>query len=285
MDCQEAGEALASYALNALAEEDATALEEHLDACPACRLALEQDQKVAQQLATSVNLVDPPSNLKGRLLAKVDAHQAAQQRPAGEGQPPRATRLGGVALWRNPWRVAFVGIAAVALFLLAWTVYQAARVSDLQDENAQLASDIRRQWDALAFVSASKVQTVKLAATDAAPQAKGTIFIDRDDNKAFVMASHLPAPAPGQVYKLWMWRTDRSLVELATFRSAPNGYGMWAIQPAESLEDDATWRLTLQPAGGESKPGGQPILDGRAATPAPPDSNTGSRPSVPVWGQ
>jgi hypothetical protein len=156
-----------------------------------------------------------------------------------------------------------VGVAAVAFALLGWTVYQDLQVNDLQGQNTRLAADMRRQMDALSFVSSPNVQTVKLVGSDTAPQAKGTVFVDPEENKALIMASNLPAVPEGEVFKLWMWRTDRSRVELATFRTARKGYFMWPLQPAEPLSNHMIWRLTLQKAEGEDLPTGQRILDGR----------------------
>ncbi len=277
MTCDEASELLAAYALDALEGQESGDLEEHLEGCPACRLALEQDHEIVRQMAAAVDLADPPAELKGRLLARLDAYEAERHAPVDAvpaSSPRRAPRRSGgtrsapvqhTERWSSGsrWRAAFVGVAAITFALLGWTIHQGFQVNDMQGENTRLAADMRRQMDALSFVSSPRVQAVKLVGSDTAPQAKGTVFVDPEENKALIMASNLPEAPEGEVFKLWMWRTDRSRVELATFRRAPNGYFMGPIQPAETLNNHLIWRLTLQKAGDKDLPAGQRILDGR----------------------
>ena len=60
MTCDESSEILASYALGALPDEERDDLEAHLQGCPACRLVLEQDREVVEELPRGIRLVDPP---------------------------------------------------------------------------------------------------------------------------------------------------------------------------------------------------------------------------------
>ncbi|MSQ25533.1 MAG: hypothetical protein EXR49_04565 [Dehalococcoidia bacterium] len=64
--CEQAEHLLASYALGALDGESRADLEQHLPGCPACRLLLEQDQQIVQQLPRAVNLIDPPPSSRLR---------------------------------------------------------------------------------------------------------------------------------------------------------------------------------------------------------------------------
>ncbi|MGH2468482.1 MAG: anti-sigma factor domain-containing protein [Chloroflexota bacterium] len=99
MTCDEVDELLAAYALEALPERARRDVEEHLATCD-LHPALEEYQRVVQLLAVSVPSVQPPREVRDRLMARV--YRDAQ---------PTPWRLGG--RWLYGW------LAAAALLLAA----------------------------------------------------------------------------------------------------------------------------------------------------------------------
>lgn len=92
-------EALGSYALGHLPEEDAGAVRAHLDGCPACRAELAEIAPVVDDLGrVDVSrlsaLVTPPPDLGGRIMAAV-AHERVlvQARTAREQQQAGRSRV------------------------------------------------------------------------------------------------------------------------------------------------------------------------------------------------
>jgi len=76
------GEDVAPYALGALPYDDAKAFERHLDGCELCRADLARLQPAVDALPTSVDRVEPPPELRRRVLAEVEAD--ARRRRAAE---------------------------------------------------------------------------------------------------------------------------------------------------------------------------------------------------------
>jgi anti-sigma-K factor RskA len=82
-------EDLAAYALGALEPEAAAALERHTAGCERCRAELRWLTPAVQALSESVERIEPPPELRPRLLAEVEADVR------GDVEPDRAAAAGG----------------------------------------------------------------------------------------------------------------------------------------------------------------------------------------------
>jgi anti-sigma-K factor RskA len=113
---------VAAYLLGALEPEEATALERHAEDCERCREEIRWLTPALQALPESVERVEPPRELRSRLLSEVraDSRQAGADRAAAEGGPWHrlADWLGG--LGSGPMGLRPVaGVAAAVLVVAA----------------------------------------------------------------------------------------------------------------------------------------------------------------------
>jgi anti-sigma-K factor RskA len=97
---------IAAYLLGALEPGEAAAVEQHLAACEECRSELEWLRPAARMLPESVERVEPPAQLRSRIMGEVGADA---------GQKRSGIRLGGGmrALSLRP----AVGLAVLALLV------------------------------------------------------------------------------------------------------------------------------------------------------------------------
>lgn len=101
---EERRDELAAYLLGALEPGEAAAMEQHLAGCEECRTELEWLRPAAQLLPEAVERVEPPPQLRKRIMAEVE--------PSAERRPARA---------RSGWKLRMptlrpaIGLAAVAL--------------------------------------------------------------------------------------------------------------------------------------------------------------------------
>ena len=102
-------DALAAYLLGALEPGEAAELERHLAGCEECRTELEWLRPAVQQLPESVQRVEAPPELRGRLMEQVRSE--AESAPAP--RPARRQRVGGWSL--RP----VAGLAALVLVVAA----------------------------------------------------------------------------------------------------------------------------------------------------------------------
>ncbi len=107
----ESREGIAAYLLGALEPGEAAALERHLGECAECRAELRWLDPAVQLLPETVPRLEPPAELRARILAEAGAEA---QRP-GAGDRARAPLFSG-------WR-ALTGLGALALAAAAIAGY------------------------------------------------------------------------------------------------------------------------------------------------------------------
>jgi anti-sigma-K factor RskA len=188
---------VASYALDALDDEEALAFEEHLAACERCRDELAGLKEAAAGMAYRAEGPTPPPELKERILA-----QARSERPNVVSLPAR----------RRSWTAPFAAAAAVAVaFAIGIGVWSATRPSST---------------DAFARVVAQPGSRVISMGK------QGALAVAPDGESALVL--RVPKAPSGKTYEAWVIRDegitpaglfgggdDASVVELS--RRVPRG--------------------------------------------------------------
>jgi anti-sigma-K factor RskA len=86
------GEDVAPYALGALPPDDARAFERHLAECDLCRTDLDALRPVVHALSETPEPVDPPPELRKRLMAVVEQEAAERRRAERSDRADRADR-------------------------------------------------------------------------------------------------------------------------------------------------------------------------------------------------
>lgn len=303
MNCEEASQHLAAYALGAIEEPELGELERHLESCPACRMVLDQHRQVVRELPQTVNLVDPPARLKTKLMDRIDRLVAGE--PLSAARPNLSSRFGGL-LGRPLTLAGALGIF-VLIGLVAWSIYQttvvtgqqatnqrlleelqqtrlnsqqaAGKVSDLaqvnqglstdvdllKQDNQQLGRDLERGWSAMTFATSPNVKAVPLASMGASPTTKASLFIDQQDRRGLLMATGLTPVTEGYRYQLWMRWNDNSWTSLGTFKTLKDGYVLWGFDCPYSISLVKSFTVTLEPIEGNAWPTGKPVLNAETA--------------------
>lgn len=174
MKHEDVRELLPAYALDALAPEEARAVEAHLLECDECRGELAAFREVAGALAGGVAMANPPADLRGKVLAA-----ARPDRGAGRS-----------AGW--PWGLA--AAAALIVLLAATSAYLAHRVTVL---TARLTTQER----VLALLASPTAQSAVLSGS---VQANVRFVYDRARGQGALVVSGLGDPGEGFVYELWL---------------------------------------------------------------------------------
>jgi anti-sigma-K factor RskA len=115
-------EDLATYMLGALSAEEAEALERHAEGCDRCRSEIRWLTPAVQALPEAVERVEPPRELRDRVMAEVLADAGGRVRTDGAGEPGVLRRasdwlreLGAGPMGLRP----VVGLAAAVLVVAA----------------------------------------------------------------------------------------------------------------------------------------------------------------------
>jgi anti-sigma-K factor RskA len=236
-------ELIPAYALDCLDEQEALQVAGHLALCASCRDELTTYEAVVNQLALAVPDVEPPADLKERLMAqiepsaKVEALDTAVSRQRMWPWPGTAAleHLVGLTVWRPA--VALVIILLLISNIILWR---------------QLSQDT---------LSPDGFQHIALEATEVNSEARGMIVINRSGHNGTLIVDGLPALDESHQYQLWLlYNGERE--DGGTFSVYRNGYYAMLIHATESLDQYTAFGITIEPAGGSPGPTGTRVLGG-----------------------
>ena len=157
------GEDVAAYALGALDDVQAHRFERHLAECELCRADLATLTPVVQTLPATAEPVDPPPELKKRIMAVVEAE--ASERRAAERGPRRS--------WLPSFRWAPALAAGACALVLAAVLVTRGGGDDAETFTASVA-----------------------------PQGAAAEMTVADDGGTLKVEG-MPAPPNGRVYQVW----------------------------------------------------------------------------------
>jgi anti-sigma-K factor RskA len=258
LTCEAVAELREAYALGVLDLAELADVEKHADRCPPCREQLDREMAVANLLALAVPQREPPPGLRRSLMAA-----------AREGrliETPRSTWWQRV--FPKPLPVAW-GAASLASLLCAISLGWALSLQ------TQLAA--KPAAPAVAVSSAStdgaygglgggfaldRAQMRKLGGGDAAPQARGWIYLDPADANALLVAYQLPQLPPDRAYQLWLVTPNQQRFSGGVFSVDADGYGWLKIKSPEAFGSFQRVGITIEPRGGSPGPTGQRVLGG-----------------------
>ena len=227
------------------------------------------DSDVAQALAQVVEQVDPPAELRDRVLNAIGASATPVARFSTR---PRS---------RTSYPTLALGLATAALVVIAaglsvYSLQLHSRITTLEGElrdailraeasNTQLA-DVRRTateaQSSIAVLTAPDMTRVELAGQTVAPQASGRVFWSRSRGLMFT-AANLPALPAGRTYQLWVV-TAQAPVSAGLVKPDANGAAnVMFIVPA-NIPSATAMAVTIEPDGGVPAPTGAMYLVGPA---------------------
>jgi anti-sigma-K factor RskA len=248
LTCEEISQLGGAYALGALDDDELAALEEHVEQCPSCRARLDPDLAVAAALALAPSPVEPPATLKAGLLAAARGDALAARRP------PWWQRL-----FPSPTRAA-LGAASLASLAFAVALSWALSLqSALARSPAAPPAPAAAQAGSAQYVAHLNMK--QLVGADAAPDARGWLYLDPGADGALLVATRLPPLAPDRSYQLWLVK-DGQRVSGGVFRVDAEGYGwlkVWTPQPLGVYQRAG---ITVEPLDGSPGPTGARVLGG-----------------------
>ncbi|MBI4328281.1 MAG: anti-sigma factor [Chloroflexi bacterium] len=264
MDCQEAQELLAAYALGSLPEEEGSLLLDHVRGCVACQGILLEDHEVLARLALMepTQLATPPPDLFDRILESIGTQESAPRREGRPGSVP----LGSPFSWRSLVPRPITALAVTPLILLlaalaAGVFLLAARVGQAERDAQALVLQTESQRELLRLAAAPGAARLDLSGTGEAPRAWGRLIFEPAKEEAAFLAMNLPPSPAGRVYQLWLvWGDQRA--DGGTFTVSPDGRVEVLVKAPWAMEKCEAAGVTLEPLGGSKEPTGPRMLRG-----------------------
>ncbi len=249
--CKMLVDLLPGTALDVLLAEERLEVQAHVATCSRCAAELAELEEAAAVLAAGVPQVEPPADLKGRVLA------AAREERA-DAHPPQRARPRLLPAWRRvtPMWGAVAAAVVVSVGSLTWAASLQSQVATLSAQ-AQVAQAERQKaasYDAVVSVLASNQLAVRsLTPVSTGVPATGTVWLDPSSGSGMIMVRGLPQLLPGRAWQLWFVRgsTRESGGMLWTDKS---GTGYTLIKVPRDLDNYESLGITEEPATGSPWP-------------------------------
>ncbi len=269
LTCDEVRDLAASFVLGALDVDEAKAVRSHLAGCADAHAEIAELASVVPVLDASVPVVEPPTALKGRIMAAaagdlesravaasvVDAPPAASApaaaAPAAIAEPiPIASRRSA-----GSWALRIAAVFAIAL-LGGWNLLLQGQLSAAQAYEQGVAAVLE--------VAAQPGSLTAVLSADGFDGPAGLAAVDSAG--AVTLAMQDLAPTSGaQVYEAWVIGGDGVPVPLGSFAVGQNGTASFAATGLPA-EPGIVLALTLEPGPGATTPTLPIVSAGTAAS-------------------
>jgi anti-sigma-K factor RskA len=250
--CEELQELYPAYVLDAVSEADRVRIEQHLAQCANCSRIVASYQPAAAALAYAAPQVEPPIDLKYRVLAAT----MPKSQPGTVSVPSWLARWS--ALFRAP---AFSAVALVLILALAvWNVSLQNQVAQQAAFNRRMADEMAMQRDMLNTMAYANGQPRELQGTPIASRAVGRLYGPTEETTFALIVNDLPALPPGKVYQFWLIDASGDRTSGGTFTVDDHGRGWLLIHAPKPLSDYQGVGITMEPLGGSPEPTGEKMM-------------------------
>ena len=258
--CSEIAELTPAYVLGQLDDGQAAEIERHLELCQPCRQSVEADRAVAAALALAVPQRTPPPRLRAALMASLhdDAPAPARRWPRWLSPSPLAAALG-----------AATAACLALLVTVGWVIGLEARLqtapaaaSAVVAPSAAVASpEYAGTGAGPTDWTVARAQMHRLVGSEAAPEARGWIYVDPAVDQALLVAYRLPPLEPDRAYQLWLIQNGQRFSG-GLFQVDAEGYGWLKVRAPKPLGSFDRVGITAEPVTGSAGPTGTRVLAG-----------------------
>lgn len=242
--------------LGAAFEEERTTLRQHLGTCASCVAVAREYSEAATLMATSLDPVAPPPELREQIRNAVG--------------PAHAT------WWDRRKRPLWWLATAATLFLALWGWSELrvrtvrSQIEELQaagrtfeESNRRLERENEQLADTLRTLSGSTTRSFVLAGQEVAPKASARVFLDVSQRRALVFFHDLPRNPGDKNYVLWIIRADRPQPQAAgAFDVDQRGEAHLSVENLPVGVELKALAVTLESRGKASAPTGAKYLVG-----------------------
>ena len=289
---------LEAFALGILEEWERDGVEAHVSACPHCSSQLAGFEETALQLADVAPQVEPPTDLRARVIEAVDElplvfvpQQNKEAAPPAASDPASRFTLSSFAMPLAATLV--IGLLTASLIMNVVTTTRLnsleqerletnarleglemghasanAGIAQLAVENHETDSALKQVMETSYLMARPFTQPLLLQPTDGRSDSEGVLLVTNDGKKAILMLANMEQPQSSQAYQVWLSRNGQQL-PVGQIMVDSSGWGTMALNPPESLYGYDWMNLTVDnPDTTIGGGGSEMILQTRIISPA-----------------
>lgn len=226
LEHRECAEELAAYALGALSDEEAARVRGHLSECRECSNQLDWLRGGVEVLSASVRPVEPPPELRTRLMETVNAEAELLHATATtHGQPTKPP------WWRRRPPAVHIGLIVAGACAIAAVAI------------------------VLALGGGSGTRTIRAQITDPALRATVRASLLVRGGQAALLVRGLPIPVTDHVDELWVKRGSSAPAPAGTFLLHSG-----SVAVGRPVRDGDLVLVTVEPGRGTTAPTTEPLI-------------------------
>ncbi len=256
-----------------LSADDARVLESHLANCPDCLREAKSLRDAAASLAYVAAPVEPPKEIRDRLLQRVAALESEASTSSSDQQPSNVAPLAGrsksnqsayfsrSAVFSAAVAASLVIAALIIALIYLWSRNQSLRaeLSQTYGRLSQVEGELEQVRDERFILTAAASRIRPLEGTPVAPRANALLSYDRDTGRALLYVNNLPQAPAGKAYQLWAIAGGKPF-SAAVFNVDASGRATLRPEvPREGL-NATLFAVTLEPEAGVPSPTGDKYL-------------------------
>lgn len=253
--CEELEELYPAYVLDAVDDADRRRIEQHLPQCVKCTGVVASYRPVAEALASAVPPVDPPADLKSRVLTAT-MPRMPRERPAPSLLVQFASGLSNLVRAQAFSVVALLLVVGMAL----WNMSLQNQMAQQAMLSRQMSAEISFQRDVLNTMAYANGEPMKLQGTQIASRAVGRLYAPSDDTTLALIVNDLPPLPSGMVYQFWLIDVTGDRTSGGTFTVDEQGRGWLIVHAPKPLGNYQGVGVTMEPAGGSPQPTGEKMM-------------------------
>ncbi len=288
MNDQQIKELFPFYALGTLSKEERDQVDHFVATRPSARTELDEMIASAAELAYLAKPVPGTEADKAAFMERIRNDSKARQSETAVIQTESFLEKLQRRLLPRPMP-AFAALSLILVVLFIWSLSMRAQLGDLNDQIAELESDlttldnerlalqstandlvaenialmeqIQNQQQILVALGRSDTVTVAVDGTESDPSGGGFLVVNTNEGVGFLSVTGLSPIAANQNFQLWLIQGDNP-ISAGVFTLEEPGQSTYSFTiDAASLNFDAVG-VSIEPAGGSPQPTGDIVLFG-----------------------
>ena len=227
------------FVLGSLEQNEAAEIETHLNEdCTYCHARVREAQQLAAAFSGLIDVVQPPENLRKRILDSITP------------PPAQVTRK------QSSWFGGMLALGAACLALTVFCLWLGSQTDNLQNRLAAAIQERDQLESALKVLSRPDTRTVEFGRAN---QPQGRVFVNRSGGVVFV-ASRLPRITTDRTFELWFVPPAGAPRKAGLFRSDANGDVVQIARAEVTPANTAAVAVSIEPDGGSNAPTTTPFI-------------------------